>query len=588
MISDFFYPNVGGVEGHIYTVSQKLIQRGHKVIVVTHAYPPNRTGVRWMPPGIKVYYVPYAVLARQDTLPNFFSLLPLLRQIFIRERIELVHSHQALSSMGHEGILHARSMGIRAVFTDHSLFGFADAASILTNKLLKFALSDVDHVVCVSHTGKENTVLRAAVEPAKVSVIPNAVVSADFRPNGVTSHLPTERITIVVLSRLMYRKGIDLLIAAIPRLCAEHEDIHFLIGGDGPKRVDLEQMREKYLLHDRVELVGAVRPSDACAAFGTSIIEAASAGLFVVSTRVGGVPEVLPADLVELAEPDEDDVVRAVNHALDHKKDLTVCDTITNHPHSPPLLVDAMGFRAGFVLSSAFFLYGVLFLCSIVDFPLVYYEWKPSAADEAEVFYLSFFRAPSAVHALMHGMVFLGLIGLLAKLHRWSEVAKYYDGGSLALFVAAICMYLGVCLPNVRLLSDPSNVKLIAKSSILTQRRMEADSIARAAGLDPPESIDETSPLSPDERIQSLRVIAASNTIIMILLAGVVLLQAAEWYIAHVDAQAAETERRKQMRELAASGSTPGPSASSSLSSGLATSTGVSANSTAEQLKKRS
>ncbi|KAK0569553.1 Phosphatidylinositol N-acetylglucosaminyltransferase GPI3 subunit [Tilletia horrida] len=663
MISDFFYPNVGGVEGHIYTVSQKLIQRGHKVIVVTHAYPPNRTGVRWMPPGIKVYYVPYAVLARQDTLPNFFSLLPLLRQIFIRERIELVHSHQALSSMGHEGILHARSMGIRAVFTDHSLFGFADAASILTNKLLKFALSDVDHVVCVSHTGKENTVLRAAVEPAKVSVIPNAVVSADFRPNRVTSHLPTERITIVVLSRLMYRKGIDLLIAAIPRLCAEHEDIHFLIGGDGPKRVDLEQMREKYLLHDRVELVGAVRPSDACAhlnrgqlflntslteAFGTSIIEAASAGLFVVSTRVGGVPEVLPADLVELAEPDEDvasmyswtDVAARLEQvymlameedrpspwerlcayracgpiaglvfvilivvgmlflevlerlwpreSIDEKKDLTVCDTITNHPHSPPLLVDAMGFRAGFVLSSAFFLYGVLFLCSIVDFPLVYYEWKPSAADEAEVFYLSFFRAPSAVHALMHGMVFLGLIGLLAKLHRWSEVAKYYDGGSLALFVAAICMYLGVCLPNVRLLSDPSNVKLIAKSSILTQRRMEADSIARAAGLDPPESIDETSPLSPDERIQSLRVIAASNTIIMILLAGVVLLQAAEWYIAHVDAQAAETERRKQMRELAASGSTPGPSASSSLSSGLATSTGVSANSTAEQLKKRS
>jgi hypothetical protein len=43
-------------------------------------------------------------------------------------------------------------MGLRTVFTDHSLFGFADAASILTNKLLKFTLSDVDHVICVSHT----------------------------------------------------------------------------------------------------------------------------------------------------------------------------------------------------------------------------------------------------------------------------------------------------------------------------------------------------------------------------------------------------------------------------------------------------
>ena len=38
------------------------------------------------------------------------------------------------------------------MFTDHSLFGFADAGSILGNKMLKFTLSDVDHVICVSHT----------------------------------------------------------------------------------------------------------------------------------------------------------------------------------------------------------------------------------------------------------------------------------------------------------------------------------------------------------------------------------------------------------------------------------------------------
>ena len=43
-------------------------------------------------------------------------------------------------------------MGLNAVFTDHSLFGFSDAGSIMANKLLKFSLSDVGHVVCVSHT----------------------------------------------------------------------------------------------------------------------------------------------------------------------------------------------------------------------------------------------------------------------------------------------------------------------------------------------------------------------------------------------------------------------------------------------------
>ena len=41
-------------------------------------------------------------------------------------------------------------------------------------------------------------------------------------------------------------------------------------------------------------------------AFGSSIIEAASTGLFIVSTKVGGVPEVLPEDMIEFARPDAD------------------------------------------------------------------------------------------------------------------------------------------------------------------------------------------------------------------------------------------------------------------------------------------
>jgi phosphatidylinositol glycan class A protein len=95
----------------------------------------------------------------------------------------MVHAHQALSSMGLESVLHARTMKIRAVFTDHSLFGFNDTASILTNKLLVFFLSDIDNVICVSHTAKENTVLRARLkDPTRVYVVPNAIEAQQFRP----------------------------------------------------------------------------------------------------------------------------------------------------------------------------------------------------------------------------------------------------------------------------------------------------------------------------------------------------------------------------------------------------------------------
>lgn len=45
--------------------------------------------------------------------------------------------------MGLESIMHARTMGYKAIFTDHSLFGFADTACIHMNKVLKFFISDI-------------------------------------------------------------------------------------------------------------------------------------------------------------------------------------------------------------------------------------------------------------------------------------------------------------------------------------------------------------------------------------------------------------------------------------------------------------
>lgn len=151
MVSDFFYPNMGGVESHLYCLSQRLIQRGHKVIIVTHAYG-NRKGVRYLTNGLKVYYVPTMVIYAEATLPTIYGFFPVFRNILIRENIDIVHGHGAFSSLCHEAILHGKTMGYKACFTDHSLFGFADASSILTNKLLKFTLSDIDHVICVSHT----------------------------------------------------------------------------------------------------------------------------------------------------------------------------------------------------------------------------------------------------------------------------------------------------------------------------------------------------------------------------------------------------------------------------------------------------
>ena len=48
--------------------------------------------------------------------------------------------------------------------------------------------------------------------------------------------------------------------------------------------------------------------------FGIAILEAACAGLYVVATRVGGVPEILPEDMISFANPDEDGAFECSRH----------------------------------------------------------------------------------------------------------------------------------------------------------------------------------------------------------------------------------------------------------------------------------
>lgn len=101
------------------------------------------------------------------------------------------------------------------MFTDHSLFAFNDAASFHVNKILKFLLGEVDHSISVSHISKENLSMRASLDPRNISVIPNAVDCSRFKPDP-SKRYPLNTVNIVVISRLTFRKGVDLLVDVIP------------------------------------------------------------------------------------------------------------------------------------------------------------------------------------------------------------------------------------------------------------------------------------------------------------------------------------------------------------------------------------
>ena len=189
--------------------------------------------------------------------------------------------------------------------------------SIHLNKVLKWALSEVDAAIAVSHTNKENLALRARIDPSRIYVIPNAVDTTKFTPDPSLKE-NNGKINIVVVCRMNFRKGVDLLVDIIPEVIRKYPNVNFIIGGDGPKLDLLKQLREKYNLGDRMELLGRVEHkhvrnvfcrgdiflnTSLTEAFCIAILEAASCGLLCVSTNVGGICELLPENMIYLAPP---------------------------------------------------------------------------------------------------------------------------------------------------------------------------------------------------------------------------------------------------------------------------------------------
>ena len=125
------------------------------------------------------------------------------------------------------------------------------------------------------------------------------------------------------------------MVGIIPNVCRAAENVDFIIAGHGNKLLQLQEMVERENIQHRVEFLGAIQHSQVrnvlvrghvflnCSlteSFCIAILEAASCGLLVASTNVGGVPEVLPAeDMILLAHPNIPDMVHCVIKAIERQ-----------------------------------------------------------------------------------------------------------------------------------------------------------------------------------------------------------------------------------------------------------------------------
>ena len=76
MVSDFFFPNVGGVENHIYNLSHCLSERGHKVVLTVHLHTElNQTSLLKLLSVSSLETRPLSFLIHQCELPSLAAQL---------------------------------------------------------------------------------------------------------------------------------------------------------------------------------------------------------------------------------------------------------------------------------------------------------------------------------------------------------------------------------------------------------------------------------------------------------------------------------------------------------------------------------
>jgi glycosyltransferase involved in cell wall biosynthesis len=167
--------------------------------------------------------------------------------------------------------------------------------------------------------------------PGIVRVVHNGVGDAEFAPV-----VPRPDATdIVCLGELRPVKAFDLLIEALARLKGGGRPVSATIAGEGPDAAMLKAQAERRGVADLVRFVG-YRPAREAFAMGRMmvipsraeslpyvILEAAAGGVPIVSTRVGGVPEIFGRESGHLIAPDNvEALVGALKAALDAPADL--------------------------------------------------------------------------------------------------------------------------------------------------------------------------------------------------------------------------------------------------------------------------
>jgi glycogen(starch) synthase len=329
LILSWEYPPVieGGLARHVRKLAEALVRQGVRVDVLTRGVGPEAELDPGCPEdrgGVNVHRVREPGWPRD--LDRFVAWVEQMNRDMLaagealaREHsYDLVHGHDWL--VGKAAAELADKLGVPYVTTIHATEhgrhqGWVDKPpQSHIHSVERWMARRADAVIVCSYYMRGHVADIFDIDEGRVVVIPNGVDPSELRPTGDLAALrrefaqPHEKLVLLV-GRLVYEKGFQLALDALPGVIEQVGDVRFLVAGSGTHEAELKAQAASLGLSEHGTFLGWIgddvlhslyRIADLCVVpsiyepFGLVALEAMASGCPCIVADTGGLREVVP------------------------------------------------------------------------------------------------------------------------------------------------------------------------------------------------------------------------------------------------------------------------------------------------------
>ena len=328
LILTWEYPPIveGGLARHVRKLAENLVAQGVEVHVLTRGDRADEVRA-----GVHVHRVDEPATPRGD-LDAFLRWIEHMnadmdtagRALFADGAFDVVHGHDWLVARAAAAL--ARRFRVPYLTTVHATeYGrhqgrVGQHPQSAIHGVERWMARRADGVVVCSHYMRGQVADVFGVDEARVRVIPNGIDPLDLAPVDDLATLraqfarPSEKL-VLLIGRLVYEKGFQVALDALPRVIERVGDVRFLVAGSGTHEQELKDQAERLGLDRHGTFLGWIgddvlrslyRIADLTVVpslyepFGLVALEAMASGCPCIVSDTGGLREVVPNDDVGL------------------------------------------------------------------------------------------------------------------------------------------------------------------------------------------------------------------------------------------------------------------------------------------------